>query len=238
MMKLNKKPTSKKFTALLLALVLVAAAGIGGTLAWLKDSTDTVVNTFEGVIFDLDLEETFTDGETKTDVYAYNNGDVDMYVRMQLIPQVVDAEGNIVVAPIEYHDDADVTVIDDGDYTGGTLVRSIALDDFHITGWNTTSTIDSQDGEWIIVGDYYYYTDVVSSKESAAIFASATVNATVQETLDALGYSAVLVVMIDGIQTSVVTKYWTDVTVSNDKLTATTYTTPINNPAADTNVDD
>lgn len=54
---------SKKSIALLMALVLVLGAGIGGTIAWLSDQTKTVTNTFvAGEIGDLSLYETDTDG--------------------------------------------------------------------------------------------------------------------------------------------------------------------------------
>lgn len=48
----------KKTLALLAALVLVIGCIIGGTLAWLTDKTDTVVNTFTTSDIKVKLEET------------------------------------------------------------------------------------------------------------------------------------------------------------------------------------
>ena len=47
----------KRTVALLMAVVLVLGAGIGGTLAWLLDRTDEVVNTFTVSDIDVELSE-------------------------------------------------------------------------------------------------------------------------------------------------------------------------------------
>ena len=48
----------KKTFVLLLALVLIAGAAVGGTLAWLTAKSDTVVNTFTTSDIDITLAET------------------------------------------------------------------------------------------------------------------------------------------------------------------------------------
>ena len=48
----------KKTFVLLLALVLIAGAAVGGTLAWLTAKSDTVVNTFTTSDITVKLEET------------------------------------------------------------------------------------------------------------------------------------------------------------------------------------
>lgn len=47
----------KKTFVLLLALVLIAGAAVGGTLAWLTDTTDAVQNTFTTSDIDITLAE-------------------------------------------------------------------------------------------------------------------------------------------------------------------------------------
>ena len=47
----------KKTLALILALVMVFGAAVGGTIAWLTDKTDDVVNTFTVGNIDIDLDE-------------------------------------------------------------------------------------------------------------------------------------------------------------------------------------
>ena len=48
----------KKTFVLLLALVLIAGAAVGGTLAWLTDTTEAVQNTFTTSDIDITLAET------------------------------------------------------------------------------------------------------------------------------------------------------------------------------------
>lgn len=55
----NNKPA--KGMALALALVLLLGCGIGGTLAWLMDSTPTVTNTFTVGNIDITLDEARVD---------------------------------------------------------------------------------------------------------------------------------------------------------------------------------
>ncbi len=50
----------KKTVALLLALVLVLGVAVGGTMAWLLDSTDPITNTFTAGDVEITLEETTT----------------------------------------------------------------------------------------------------------------------------------------------------------------------------------
>lgn len=50
----------KKTFVLLLALVLIAGAAVGGTLAWLTDTTEAVQNTFTTSDIDITLAETTT----------------------------------------------------------------------------------------------------------------------------------------------------------------------------------
>ena len=52
---------NKKGLALLLALMLVIGAAVGGTVAWLTAKTDAVVNTFTTSDISIKLEETTTD---------------------------------------------------------------------------------------------------------------------------------------------------------------------------------
>ncbi len=52
---------NRKTVALLLALVLVFGAAVGGTLAWLTDKTDAVTNTFTVGNIDISLAETKND---------------------------------------------------------------------------------------------------------------------------------------------------------------------------------
>lgn len=52
-----KKFSSKKLTVVLLSIILVLCCAIGGTLAWLMDTTGPVTNTFTVGKVDIDLNE-------------------------------------------------------------------------------------------------------------------------------------------------------------------------------------
>lgn len=64
----------KRKTTLAVALVLVALVAIGGTIAWLMDSTQTVTNTFTAGDVDITLQETGTTpvegGEDESKTYT------------------------------------------------------------------------------------------------------------------------------------------------------------------------
>ena len=85
----------KKTLALLLALVLVFGAAVGGTIAYLTDTTDPVTNTFTVGKVDITLTETFN---TDTN----NDGTNDAW-KAQLIPGTT------------YTKDPVVTVTDDSE---------------------------------------------------------------------------------------------------------------------------
>ena len=51
---------AKKIVAALLAAVLLIGIGVGGTLAWLMDSTETITNTFSTSDIEVGLKETTT----------------------------------------------------------------------------------------------------------------------------------------------------------------------------------
>lgn len=91
MKKGNHSKRSFKGLALILALVLIFGAVVGGTIAWLLDKTDPIVNTFTPTNLSVELEETeavnrtgnfqIIPGQniTKTPLVSFET-DVDAYV--------------------------------------------------------------------------------------------------------------------------------------------------------------
>ena len=65
-----KENKTKKVVALAVAFILVVVCAVGGTLAWLKDSTETITNTFRYGKVDIELAET-TGYETGDNSYEY-----------------------------------------------------------------------------------------------------------------------------------------------------------------------
>lgn len=85
----------KGFPAIALAIALAAALAVGGTIAWLTDSTDEVVNVFEPSGVPITVVEDF-DGETKSEVRIQNQGDIDAYIRAYVAINWTDSAGNVV----------------------------------------------------------------------------------------------------------------------------------------------
>ena len=64
-----KKNSGNKLTMVLVAIILVLCCTIGGTLAWLKDTTGTVTNTFTMGDVDIKITETGVDANGNKDSY-------------------------------------------------------------------------------------------------------------------------------------------------------------------------
>ena len=80
---------------LLVSLVLLLALAVGGTVAWLNTSTTPVENTMIPGKVPITINETF-DGTTKSGVTVTNTGNIDAYIRVAIVANAVDAEGNVV----------------------------------------------------------------------------------------------------------------------------------------------
>lgn len=84
-----------KVTVMVASLVLLFTFVIGGTLAWLADTTEPVVNVFEPVEVKTEIQETVNNTE-KTDIYFTNPGEIPVYIRATVA--VYWTKGNDVVA--------------------------------------------------------------------------------------------------------------------------------------------
>ena len=92
-MKTNKN--IRKRTCLI-ALAMVIAIGVTGvTLAYLHDKTGPVVNTFTPAEIGNHIDEDF-DGEVKNNVKVKNTGDVDSYIRADILITWKNEDGNVL----------------------------------------------------------------------------------------------------------------------------------------------
>lgn len=91
----RRRRRSNKSLALLISLVMIAAVAVGGTLAWLTTDTDPVRNTMVPAGVPIRIDEK-VDGTVKKDVTITNNGNVDAYIRVAVIANAVDEDGNII----------------------------------------------------------------------------------------------------------------------------------------------
>lgn len=85
----------KKPLTLFVALVLLLTLAVGGSLAWLV-SNDDVTNTMVPGKVPITIHETF-DGTTKSDVYVTNDGNIQAFIRVAIVANAVDAQGNVTV---------------------------------------------------------------------------------------------------------------------------------------------
>lgn len=81
--------------ALILSLCLIFALAVGTTLAYLKANTSPVENTFKAAKSDITIDENVTGGQKKS-IIVQNTGTAVSYVRVKLVMNWVDGNGNVV----------------------------------------------------------------------------------------------------------------------------------------------
>lgn len=132
-----KTKLKKKQLSLVVSILLVLTAVIGGTLAYLVTHTDSVNNSFTPAEVTCHVQESFN-GNSKSNVKIQNTGDTDAYIRAAIIVTWQDNDGNIAAQPVK-----------DTDY-------SITLKYKGNGGSNS-------DSNWLRGDDgYYYYSEPVA----------------------------------------------------------------------------
>lgn len=87
-------------TALILSLCLIFALAVGTTFALLKAGTDPVTNTFTAAKSGTDIVEEL-DGSLKKSIIVKNTGTAVSYVRVKLVMNWVDGDGNVSATPVD-----------------------------------------------------------------------------------------------------------------------------------------
>lgn len=85
--------------ALILSLCLIFALAVGTTLAYLKANTSPVTNTFTAAKSDIKIDENVENGE-KSSIQVENIGTATSYVRVKLVCNWVDKDGNVSATPV------------------------------------------------------------------------------------------------------------------------------------------
>ncbi len=88
------KRNNKKIILLAVSLLLVMFAAIGGTVAYLIDTTGEVKNTFVPASVPPEVVEEIKDN-VKKNVAIKNTGNVDAYIRVKVVVTWKDASGNV-----------------------------------------------------------------------------------------------------------------------------------------------
>ena len=136
---------AKKIMAMVLAVVLLMTATVAGTIAWLKDSTDTVENTFTVGEVDISLKESpYTAATPSTaEVYGEPAEGTDnkypaipgnTYKKDPVVSVTNDSEKCYLFVKFEYSEDADTYL----NYTS-TLTTA--------NGWTKLDTASSEGAE-------------------------------------------------------------------------------------------
>lgn len=132
----ERRRRAQRRKAMVVALALAGVLAIGGTVAWITTSTDTVRNLFSSSKVTGEVTEEF-DKAVKENVAVKNTGDIPVYVRAKLVVNWVSLDGGSISAE---------TPVEGQDYM---LTLESA------TGWDT----DTSDG-------FYYYTKPVQPGDS------------------------------------------------------------------------
>ena len=91
----KKSGRSRRPLLLLASLVLLLALAVGGTVAWLNSSSGPVTNTMTPGQVPITITETFENG-FKSEVSVTNKGNIDAYIRVAIVANAVDENGNII----------------------------------------------------------------------------------------------------------------------------------------------
>ena len=89
---------SGKSLTLIISLVALCAVAVGGTLAWLFDSSEKLENKFYVPDAEIEIKENFDDN-VKTDVGVKNTGETEVYVRVMLVETWRNASNQVVAKP-------------------------------------------------------------------------------------------------------------------------------------------
>ena len=87
-----------KSLTLIISLVALCAVAVGGTLAWLFDSSEKLENNFYIPDAEIDIEEKFV-GNEKTNVGVTNTGKTEVYVRVMLVETWRNEDNQVVAKP-------------------------------------------------------------------------------------------------------------------------------------------
>lgn len=135
----------KKLLLTILALALLVTMGVSGTVAWLSSSS-SVSNQMTPGSVPITINETF-DGTTKSPVSVTNTGNVPAYIRVAIVGNQLDDDGNVIAS-------GGFDNLVDGkywDYIGGYYYYKGVVDPNGTTDYlfgNTNITLSTENGKF------------------------------------------------------------------------------------------
>lgn len=160
----------KRTLALILALVLVFGAAVGGTIAYLTDTTGPIANTFTVGNVDINLTETFntdTDGNQENDAWQAQLIPGTTYAKDPVVTVTADSEDCWLFVKFEEKNDAATYL----NYTSNLTAAN---------GWTQGDDTDIPSNVWyravskattdtsfqLLAGDNIYPTGCISVKDT------------------------------------------------------------------------
>lgn len=146
----------KKSHMLLVSLLLIVTIGVGATVAFLMDSTEALINTFNPAEVSVEIQEEF-DSVTKENVTVQNTGDIPAYVRAAIVVTWQDEAGNVYgqapVADTDYRISLNLTdwTLVDGYYYYGQPVAAEASTTNLINSCSVNTNTTPPEGYYLCV---------------------------------------------------------------------------------------
>ena len=113
----RRRKLNNRALILLASLVLIVGMAAGGTVAWLITNTGAVQNTMVPASVPITINEIVSD-TFKTSVTVKNTGNTDAYIRVAIVANAVDENGNVIAGdhPTYAVDTTKWEPMDDGYY--------------------------------------------------------------------------------------------------------------------------
>ena len=96
----RRRKLNNRALILLASLVLIVGMAAGGTVAWLITNTGAVQNTMVPASVPIIINEKISGTTTKESVQIVNDGNTDAYIRVAIIANAVDKDGNVIAGNV------------------------------------------------------------------------------------------------------------------------------------------
>ncbi|WP_291244939.1 hypothetical protein [Fournierella sp.] len=150
------KKLFKTHAKLCIAVLALALVTVGGTLALMAVSSNSVMNNFAAASIDTEIKEVLTDGNKQVSIVNKTNSS-DAYVRARIMVSGINPDQVLIKSTVA---EAEAEAEKD---TGKDSVYLVMGQDYDATSWNW----EKDSSEESYSDDYYYYLDVLEAGEES-----------------------------------------------------------------------
>ncbi len=166
----RKNGTSRKNRILVIvfAAAAIVAAATGIVYASLRDTTARVENVFEPAAVACAVSEEF-DGLTKENVKIQNTDNVPALIRVKVIVNWMDKDGNVIMDRPEkyrYYVNADGTRVQEGGVDKERVTITLPSD--FDSKWTNSENVSGMSPNEKLIAGYWYYNGIVQPEEFTA----------------------------------------------------------------------